>query len=341
MKKVFKYFLKGTLLLLGLLALTAVFMYFSTMGSYQVAATVVDDPSLPSIHINGVHLHAESFGNPNNPVVVVVHGGPGNDYRYLLHLKSLADEYYVVFYDQRGSGLSERLAAEELTLENCLSDLDAIVDHYGRGDKVYLIGHSWGGMLASGYTAKHPQKLAGVVLAEPGTLTTEMFEEYMRITNNLALDLNWDLFKLLVVSWFESLHIDGPDEQAGQDYFWTKLVWESDPETHPLRGYYCSSDQSKYSEWRFGSLANRAIRQSGMDENGKINLDLVSGLENYQDTVLFLTGSCNTIIGETYQNKQMKYFPAARQEVIQDAGHWIFLDKPEESIAVVRAYLAH
>src|SRR6478735_5139425 len=75
-----------------------------------VPLTVAEDPSLPAIDIAGTRLHSEAFGDPDGPVIMVLHGGPGSDYRGLLPLKALADDgYRVAFWDQRGCGLSERL----------------------------------------------------------------------------------------------------------------------------------------------------------------------------------------------------------------------------------------
>src|SRR4030088_2625364 len=67
-----------------------------------VPKTVDQDPSLPSISVNGTQLHSEAFGNPANPMVVFLHGGPGADYRNGKNVKNLVNyNYYVVFYDQR------------------------------------------------------------------------------------------------------------------------------------------------------------------------------------------------------------------------------------------------
>src|SRR5262245_28214126 len=74
-----------------------------------VPRTVAEDPRPPRIEVAGTLLHAEAFGDPAAPMVMALHGGPGNDYRGMLPLKALADDgYRVVFWDQRGAGLSQR-----------------------------------------------------------------------------------------------------------------------------------------------------------------------------------------------------------------------------------------
>ena len=130
-------------LVLGLAALFILF-YVVTWGDYPVPATVADDPSLPHITIDGVTYHAETFGDPANPVVITIHGGPGGDYRSILSLKALSDDYFVVFFDQRGAGLSPRVNSDEITLASAVADLDSIVEHYGGGEPVNLVAHSWG-----------------------------------------------------------------------------------------------------------------------------------------------------------------------------------------------------
>src|SRR5213078_726390 len=96
-----------------------------------VPKTVAEDASIPAIDVNNTRLHAETFGNPVDPMVVILHGGPGADYRSMLNAKALAgDGYFVVFYDQRGSGLSERENKNSYTLQLMLDDLTAVISHY-------------------------------------------------------------------------------------------------------------------------------------------------------------------------------------------------------------------
>jgi proline iminopeptidase len=146
-----------------------------------VPLTVDEDPTLPSISVNGTRLHAETVGNPTDPMIVVLHGGPGGDYRSLLNCAKFSEDgFFVVFYDQRGSGLSRRHNKEVYTAQLFIDDLDAVIRHYRQpGQKVILLGQSWGAMLATAYLNQHPGDVSGVVLSEPGGFTWRDAEDYI------------------------------------------------------------------------------------------------------------------------------------------------------------------
>src|SRR5262245_3637719 len=96
-----------------------------------VPRTVEEDLDLPRIEVNGTILHAEAFGDPQAPMIMVLHDGPGGDYRGLLPYKVLADEgYYVVFWDHRGSGLSKRQDPSSISFDQYLEDLRQVIEHY-------------------------------------------------------------------------------------------------------------------------------------------------------------------------------------------------------------------
>ncbi|GAH34289.1 unnamed protein product, partial [marine sediment metagenome] len=87
---------KIILIILAIPLVIFILGYLLTLGA-SVPQTVEQDPSIPHVTIKGVTFHSETFGNPENPVVIAVHGGPGDDYRPFLSLKALSDEFYVVF----------------------------------------------------------------------------------------------------------------------------------------------------------------------------------------------------------------------------------------------------
>lgn len=97
--------------------------------------------------------------NPNNPVLLIVHGGAGSPDRPLVmkYNNELADYYTVVCWDQRGSGLS--YTKKKLTIEIMLADLRAVVEYlrdtYNQ-QKIYIAGHSWGAYLGLRFANMYP-----------------------------------------------------------------------------------------------------------------------------------------------------------------------------------------
>ena len=321
----------------GFVVTMFIIFYLGTSGRYQVANTVEQDPSIPHIIIDNTVFHSETFGNDSCDVIIVIHGGPGNDYRYLLDLKELADQYFVVFYDQRGTGLSPRVSAEELSLDTMLSDLNNIVDYFSAGRSVNLIGHSWGAMLVAGYIAQHPDKVNKAVLAEPGMLTSAKAKEYME---KFRIHFSLKLLFLVAKTWFQQLHIHKPDIQAGGDYFFAQ-IGRADIEGNPMSGYFCNEDLNNASidYWRYSWRSSQEIIKKGMDDEGNLAIDLVSGLNRFNKKALFIAGECNKIIGPQYQKDHMIYFPEAELVVIPDAGHTMIGEKPGECLRVIRDYL--
>ena len=337
--KVLKKIFKGVFYTILSIAAIFSFLYMYTSGNWEVAETVAQDSTISHISIDNVVFHAETYGSDSARTIIVIHGGPGQDYRYLLSLKALSDEYRVVFYDQRGTGLSPRVEASELTLQSSIEDLDRIVNYYCPDEKVNILGHSWGAMLGSAYLAKHPERVHKIILAEPGFLTSEMAEKFMERTNGFAIDLSFDNFILIGKIVMRSLHVRGPDDQAIKDYIFSNLV-TSPIENHPMSGYFCGNkyDSTQISFWRLSMVASQAIQQSGANADGKMEIDLVSGIEQYQDTVLFIAGDCNRFIGPDYQEMHLKHFSKHKMEVIHNAGHNMFLDQPDDFFRIVREF---
>jgi proline iminopeptidase len=330
----------GSLLGLGLAGFVGSYLAYS--GQYVVPATTTDDPALPSRNVGGYRYHLEVFGLPTRPVVIVVHGGPGGDYRYLLPLRPLSDEYQVVFYDQRGSGLSPRVADDQLSLERYVEDLHAVIGSVSPHAPVRLVGHSWGAMLTAAYLDRHPDQVSHAVLAEPAFLTAERGNQWFTAVHRMRPPPS---VPLIAGSWralMQSLYVYGPDDDARADFLQKELM-ELDVPGHPLAAYQCEGDMKTayFPSWRAGARALSAVLEKARDDDGRFTLDLVSpSIKRFPHKVLLVAGSCNTIIGPEAQRQNMELFSNAELAVIQGAGHSMFGEKPEASLAVLRRYLA-
>ncbi len=335
-KRILKIIGFSLLGIIGLVIAAFIGLFVSTSGSYSVPATVEDDPTLPSVTIDGVTFHAETFGDAANPVVVVVHGGPGGDYGYLLNLHELSDDYFVVFYDQQGAGLSPRVPAEALTLQNSVANLHRIVTHYGNGEPVRIIGHSWGAMLAAAYVGQHPNSVTQVVLAEPGALDNAGLARFNE--RQAASAQSAAYYQLLVPTIFESMHLDAPDADASMDYIYGKM--SANFVNTAASGYRCEDESVQavapsvpVPPNRFGTTAYKTLFGPEADLS-----PIAANAGNYDGDVLFIASECNSFIGEAFQREQMGLFPQAELAVIADAGHEMFSENPVESIAVVRGF---
>lgn len=115
--------------------------------------------------VDGTGLVPDGARMRRRPTVLVVHGGPGGyDHSYLsAHFGPLTAHAQVVYLDLRGHGRSARVPVADWTFEACAEDLPAFCDVLGIADPVVL-GHSFGGCVALLYAARHPDHPAGLVL---------------------------------------------------------------------------------------------------------------------------------------------------------------------------------
>ena len=118
------------------------------------------------VDINGTRQGMVVRGtSARNPVLLWVHGGPGMP-DYLLteqYPPQLEDLFTVVWWDQRGTALSydPNIPPETMTIEQFVSDTLAVTDYLRQRfnqDRIYLLGHSWGSLIAIQAAARSPER---------------------------------------------------------------------------------------------------------------------------------------------------------------------------------------
>jgi pimeloyl-ACP methyl ester carboxylesterase len=90
----------------------------------------------------------------NNPVLLYLHGGPGDSLIPCAYVatRDLVNRFTVVYWDQRGTGLSYRkdLPSDTFTIRQFIDDTKSVTGYLKRRfgkNKIYLLGHSWGSVL--------------------------------------------------------------------------------------------------------------------------------------------------------------------------------------------------
>ena len=130
-----------------------------------------------------VPLRWVRYGELGRPILVLLHGGPGADHRYMLpQMLHLAARYDLLLYDQRGGGQSRATDNAHIGWRDHVSDLAAVCREFGVAAPS-LVGYSWGGMLALLYSIEcsidpalpPPDRL---VLISPAPVTTVYRAEF-------------------------------------------------------------------------------------------------------------------------------------------------------------------
>ena len=107
-----------------------------------------------------LYVEEEGQGMP----IVLVNGGPGGTHHYFHpHFAGAKDFARVIYYDQRGCGLSDYKRGLKYTVGQAADDLENLRKAL-HIDKWIVVGHSYGGLLAQYYVTKYPLSAAGLVL---------------------------------------------------------------------------------------------------------------------------------------------------------------------------------
>ncbi len=294
-----------------------------------VAKTVTEDFSLPSVQLSSTKLHVQTYGSGDSTKVFVLEGGTGEDFRYLLSLNSvvnnwsLPQHYQVIYHDYRGCGLSQRHPMNELTIALSLQDLEELVDRFAPNEKIILIGHSHGGFVLAQYLNTHPDRVKGAVFIEGGAFSSEINKKLPAVNsvNYFGTDINQIL-------WIKQLI--GMDNHAKADYLYDVGRANRDNKD---RGQNCPSQN-----YRAGAASAIAIAIGEVNEG---TYDYTTNLANFQTKVLFISSDQSQDLGFDFQEKyQASLFPNYTHIKEVGTGHSGIINcRTSETLEYIREYL--
>ncbi len=163
--------------------------------------------SMRSIDGTQGRLRVDDGGRSGLPVLFV-HGNGGNRTQWAAQLTHLRKSRGAVAFDLAGMGQSAPPASHDYSVEAAAEDVAAVADALGLA-RFVLVGHSFGGAVIGAYAGKHPDRLAGLVLADaPGDLS-DTPPEQLEVFREGFLPDNYEKF---TQDWFSSILVHATEE---------------------------------------------------------------------------------------------------------------------------------
>jgi proline iminopeptidase len=292
---------------------------------------------------NDIKLYHFSEGTGKN--VLILHGGPGYPIRKpWAGLKPLVANYKFNYYDQRGCGKSTRpidrfsspnFYANMKTLDKTLglgaqiADVERIRQILGE-EKLVLIGHSFGGFLASLYAAEFPERVKALVLVAPASVLVLPYKEadmFEQVGNLLPANLKND-YADFRRRYFDFSHI------------FTKSEADLVALNSEFPKYYGAALRARNLSLPVGSGVNENggwMTYAMYMSMGKRH-DYRQALKSVKAPVLVVRGEVD-LQPEKLDRLYAECFPNSSFEVVKGAGHFMYDEQPQAFAQIVEKFL--
>ena len=131
----------------------------------QDPAKVAGPPEESWANVGELRIRYLDWGGNGSPVLAL-HGLASSGHWYERVAARLSPGYRIIAPDQRGHGRTTQ-APSGYDWQTMAQDLVGLLDHLGL-DRVAVLGHSWGGHVATNLAARFPQRVSRLVLIDGG-----------------------------------------------------------------------------------------------------------------------------------------------------------------------------
>ncbi len=289
----------------------------------------------------------EGIDSLNKTPIVFLHGGPGAYIHSSIieTMKSLALEGNDVYlYDQRGSGLSDRLDKySDISFEKHLIDLDEIITQKIGAEKVILIGQSFGSIIISHYSARYPEKIEKIVFSSPGA-----FKPHLKTGNEYAdLDSIYpapDSLKFIEpYNYLKDVESYARKPKMivavlGAHFLDKKLISDKQMDrilnslvSNVVKGIVCDASHTLPEEGGAGLYAYIATNSADYPE-------IRDKVKTVQAPILVLKGQCD-FLSYASGYEYVDLYPNSQISFIENAGHEIWYEQKEEYIKTIIEFI--
>ncbi|MFN9449001.1 MAG: alpha/beta fold hydrolase [Rubrivivax sp.] len=251
------------------------------------------------LDVPGAKLYASRSGPASAQTILAIGGWIGSSELWQEPLAILSDEYVVVSYDHRGTGISVT-STDSIAFDNLVADALAVLDSYGI-DECVLAAESAGAQTALAVAARHPERVTHLVIVDG------MYSRGIAIDNDpflQGLRSNYGA----TIERFVQLCVPEADSEHIKDWG-RKLLARATPE------------------------AAIALRIVGSEA------DVTGDIARVLQPTLVLHGALDKIVPLDRAEELVRALPNARLAVLDDAGHVPTLTQPVRVANAIRSFL--
>jgi pimeloyl-ACP methyl ester carboxylesterase len=289
--------------------------------------------------------------NPENPVLLYLHGGPGSPelaYSVAYELSERLEKYFTVCYwEQRGAGMSFNNSIDDATMnvKQFVEDARQMTEYLQsrfKKDKIFLMGHSWGSYLGIKIIEKYPENYLAYIGI--GQISNQLESEklaYDYLLNLSALKADSKTYEKL--KQFDSQAPDFPSEdylmtsrgllnESGVGIAHQNLTMSTLIKNMLLFEGYTLSEKINYGK---GSLFSLKLFDNAMNDN------LFESSVSFNVPLFFVQGKYDFVTSYTLARDYLDKIEAPQKAffTFDNAAHAPNLEEPDKFMQTVRQIL--
>lgn len=286
-------------------------------------------PSSSDAEIRIFYMEAHPSGGNKKGTILLIHGFPQTSYQFRHVIKPLASAgYHVVVPDYRGHGFSSHplLPVSAFTKKEIATDLSKLITEYlGIKEKIHVVGHDIGGMIAHAYVAQFSENVASIVWGECPLPGTALYDELKHSKTHWHFDFQGHNPEIAValVTGKEKMYLK---------HFYDRLTQNQAVFTPDVLEFYTMQYSMPdalrcafftYSAFELDAQHNKEWR----DKNGKVTVRnmILSGDQSWA------TPRSNSMASEMYIGPEVG--------IVENSGHYLAEENPDDFVKQVLSFI--
>lgn len=299
--------------------------YSSYLKDYEIQYKRTYSYTVHEVKREGDTIHVREFGNdrPGSPIILM-HGFPDDLHLYDRLAPLLSEKHRVIAFDFLGWGNSDKPENHNYNTQSLLADLNAVISHF-RFNHVVLVGHDASGFPAIDWALNNPERIDTLVLLNTVYYPMQSVKPPEAIalfsTPSLMRSIRrWGAYRS------DSIWQKGLIEQTSKFY--------SDPE---VREKYVKIFAQQALEIRpafFG--LNEVLRAEVKQRQNEI-----TRIKKFSKPVAIIFGGDDPYLNVNVAKEFHATFPNSTLTIVDNAGHYVQLDKPNEVAMKILKSIKH